>query len=644
MIRILCYDYKMAKKEIPAVGGRQMRHHIKRTSLFYAVFLLLWMKTCLITYYGYQLRPETFTEQILHWISPGSSILIAILLGCYLLKNKQRGALVFIHWAYSTILFANLLYFRFFHDFITVPQLFQTNNFGSLGDSVTSLLMPADLLIFADALILTMIVYGFKWKTIRAFQFRMKEIKILTAAAVILLAFHITLIQWTNADRHAASASNRHVLVQTLGVFHYHLYDIVSLTFLHTKEVFADSTDLQSVKDYLNKRQSKHHQENIPLRGIAEGKNVVLVSLESLQSFVLGRSINGIEITPFLNELAKNSFYFDEFYQQTGQGKTSDSEFAVDTSLYPLPQGSVFYTQSDNEYEALPELLQQAGYATYVFHANDPEFWNRKEMYRTLGYERFFSADDFFITKTNQVGWGLKDKPFFKQAAAKMKELPQPFFSKLITLTNHHPYRLDDRDRTMAPLDTDDEIVNRYFATVRYMDEALKLFFDDMKANGLYENTIFILYGDHYGLSPANYEALGDILGRELSEYDHIRLQRVPLLIHVPGMEGKRLSTTAGHIDLKPTLRHLLNIESVTNIEFGQNLFDPGRRELAVLRDGSFVTEDLLYTNGACYDKHTGDPAPHERCEPYIDLVIEELHVSDKIIYEDLLRFEAAFR
>ncbi len=74
--------------------------------------------------------------------------------------------------------------------------------------------------------------------------------------------------------------------------------------------------------------------------------------MESTQSFVINKKINGKEITPFLNEFIKDSFYFDNFYHQTGQGKTSDAEFIVENSLYPLDIGSVFFTHATNEYTA----------------------------------------------------------------------------------------------------------------------------------------------------------------------------------------------------------------------------------------------------------------------------------------------------
>ncbi len=103
---------------------------------------------------------------------------------------------------------------------------------------------------------------------------------------------------------------------------------------------------------------------------------MIVVSLESTQSFVINKTVNGEEITPFLNQFIKESYYFNNFYHQTGQGKTSDSEFIIENSLYPLGRGAVFFTHAQNEYKAIPEILTEKGYNTATFHANNKSFWS----------------------------------------------------------------------------------------------------------------------------------------------------------------------------------------------------------------------------------------------------------------------------
>ena len=82
--------------------------------------------------------------------------------------------------------------------------------------------------------------------------------------------------------------------------------------------------------------------------------------------------MNGEEVTPFLNSLTRdaNTMYFDNFFHQTGQGKTADAEFMLENSLYGLPQGSAFTTKGQNTYQAAPAILGHQGYTSAVFHGN----------------------------------------------------------------------------------------------------------------------------------------------------------------------------------------------------------------------------------------------------------------------------------
>lgn len=364
--------------------------------------------------------------------------------------------------------------------------------------------------------------------------------------------------------------------------------------------------------------------------------------MESLQNFVINETVNGQEITPFLNDFIKESYYFDNFYHQTGQGKTSDSEFIVENSLYPLGRGAVFFMNANNKFTATPDLLSKHGYFTASLHANNKSFWNRDIMYDTFGYDRFYSITDYEVNEDNSIGWGLKDIDFFEQSIAHLKEMPKPFYAKFITLTNHFPFILDEQDTFIQPYDSNDKTVNNYFPTVRYTDEALKVFVEQLKASGLYDDSIIILYGDHYGISENHNKAMSEFLNKEVTPFVSTQLQRVPLIIHIPGQEGATISSVSGQIDIKPTILHLLGIQAKRDIQFGEDLFSKERSDFVVLRDGSFVTDDYVFTKGTCYDKQTGEQTDESSCTPFMEKAKTELDYSDKIINGDLFRFYEA--
>ena len=598
---------------------------------FYLLLVgLLVLKTYLVYRFEFSFSLSGIGEEMFLFINSIGSIVLLLGIGLFR-KQSKPGLILAVYFILSALLYCNILYYRFYIDFVTVPVLFQFGNVGGLGQSTVELLNLYDPLIVFDSIILFWILKrNHLHKTSLSETLRKRTaftgVAVLVGTAVLSLMMHPLLFE---------KSYDRELFVKSLGAYTYHIYDIGYNSFTSINSAFADDTELSEIESYVEKKELKSSS----YEGIAKGKNLIIISLESTQAFMLDESIDGEEATPYLNKLKEESFFFPNFYHQTAQGKTSDAEFMIDNSLYPLSGGSVFVRKPQNEFFSLPEALNDEGYTTTSFHGNDREFWNRSEMYETLGYDRFYSKKDFEVSDDNSINYGLKDIPFFKQSIPYLKELDQPYSAKFLTLTNHFPYLLEEEDTMISLPETPEEVVNRYYATVRYEDEAIKTFFEEMKAAGLYKDSIFVLYGDHYGLSETYDKALGDYLGEEIGPVEHVDLQKVPLLIHVPGEEGKVIDTVGGQVDLKPTILELLGVEERTSLNFGTSLFSKKREDLVIFRDGSFVTENLIYTKNTCYNKETSSKTNRNKCARYFGQVQDELDYSDQVIYGDLLRF-----
>ncbi|WP_459501021.1 LTA synthase family protein [Bacillus sp. C1] len=612
-----------------------LQHLFPKLRFALVAVVLLWIKTYIVYKLAFDIKIDSFFEEMILLLNPIASLLLFF--GLALLASKYRNRIIIgISFLLSFILFGNAMFYGFYNDFVTFPVLFQTNNMADLGTSIKELFTYKTLLLFADAIILIFISRKFPSFCDNTPLSRSEKRSFFSSVTALLaLQMIISVIHKPQLFSHSF---DRQTVVKNLGLYTYHLFDITLQSKSSTERVFASGDGFSEIKNYVN---SKDTQVDKNLFGIAKGKNVILISMESTQNFVINKKINGEEITPFLNQFIKDSYYFDNFYHQTGQGKTSDAEFIVENSLYPLDRGSVFFTHANNEYTATPEQLKKYGYYSAVFHSNDKTFWNRDVMYPALGYDRYFNLNDYTGTEQMSVGWGLKDKEFFEQSISKLKSLPQPFYTKFITLTNHFPFLLNPEDRYINEYTSESGVLNRYFPTVRYTDEALKVFINRLKEDGLYNNSIIIIYGDHYGISENHNAALAQFLGKEsITPFDSMQLQRVPLIIHIPGQEGKMISKVSGQVDIKPTLLHLLGIKTNQSIEFGTDLFTKNEQSLLVMRDGSFVTNDYAYTKNMCYKKSTGEPTDSANCRPYIEKAKTELDYSDKLIYGDLLRFD----
>ena len=607
-------------------------------SILAIAIVATWIKTYAVYHTSFDMEIENIMQQVILFINPLSFLLFIYGLSLFFKRPKARNRYIVItSIILSIIVYANAVFYRFFTDFITIPVLFQTSNFGDLGASAAESIFLTDIFYFMDVVV---IIVALKWlKVGEKFTIVKPAIRrsyFVFSAAVLFLNLGLSEIE---RPQLLTRSFDREMLVKNIGSYNYHLYDLYIQSKSHAQRALADGSELVEVNNYVRSSQADPNEE---MFGLAEKRNLIVVSLESLQSFVINNDMNGHEITPFMNSLTadEDTFYYSNFYHQTGLGKTSDSEFLVENSLYPLSGGAVFFTHSGNTFLSMSESLNEEGYFTNVLHPNNKSFWNRDMMYKALDIQKYYDENSYVVNEDDAVNWGLKDISFFDQSVDLMAEMPQPFYSRLITLTNHYPFTLDVADQNIPEYDSNSNTLNKYFQTVNYMDEALELFFKDLKEQGLYENSIIVMYGDHYGISENHNKAMSQYLEKEITPYESAKLQRVPLFVHIPNSGvGEEVTEVAGQIDVRPTILHLLGLETSKDMQLGADLFSEEHEEFVVFRDGGFVTDELVYTKNVCYDSATAVEIAVENCQPYIDRAIQELGYSDQIINGDLLRF-----
>ncbi|MEA0565073.1 LTA synthase family protein [Lysinibacillus irui] len=608
--------------------------------IYFIAVLMLWIKTYITQITQFELGVEGALQQFLLLLNPlGSAMLF---LGfSFLFKGKRKySSLVIVYTLMSILLYANIVYYRFFSDFITLPTIFQTQNFGDLGGSVLSLLKPYDILFFVDVLVMFYLRFS------RKIQKETERVGYKKATAIIVLALAVSIVNLglaeTSRPQLLTRGFDRNYIVKYLGMYNYTIYDSVETMKASSQRALADSSDTTEVINYTK---SNYAKPNADYFGAAKGMNVIYLHLESFQNFLINYKLNGEEVTPFLNSLTKdkNTMYFDNFFHQTGQGKTSDAEFMLENSLFGLPQGSAYITKAQNTYQAAPSILKDHGYTSAVFHGNNGSFWNRNVIYKSFGYEHFFDASYYNTGSSGDMAeYGLLDKPFFEQSQSLLSSLPQPFYTKLITVGNHYPYKMSQDLVTIDKANTGDASVDNYFQTARYADEAIKQVFNQLKESGLYDNSMIVLYGDHYGISDNHNRAMEQVIGKEITPYESANLQRVPLFIHVPGMQGGTNHTYGGQIDLLPTLLHLLGIDTQNFIQFGSDLLSEEHDEIVPFRNGDFVSPTIYSINEKFYDNKTGLPLDDSQLDFAKSMkneVDHKLKLSDQVVNGDLLRF-----
>ncbi len=606
-------------------------------SVFFIAVLLFWLKTYVVYELEFTLGIDNKIQEFLLFINPLSSALL--FLGIALLFRK-RGAnvmLVLMNFLLSFVLYANVVYYRFFNDFITIPVLMQTKvNGGQLGDSALSLMSPWDVFYFTDTILIILLLL---FKVVAPLKIsNRKPAGFVMAASIVVFLFNLGLAEKDRPELLTRSF-DRNYLVKYLGTYNFTIYDMIQNAKSSSQRAMADSSDIVDVENYIK---ANHAEPNPEYFGKAKGMNVIYISLESLQSFIIDYKINDLEVTPFLNSLAHSgeTFYFNNLFHQTGQGKTSDAEFIMENGLYPMSQGAVFVNKAQNTFQAMPGILNTQNYTSASFHGNSKTFWNRNEVYRSFGYDYFFDSEYYDMSEENTKNYGMKDIPFFEQSMPLLTNLPQPFYTKFITLSNHFPFKMDEGDTDFPIGDFGGSVVNHYFQAANYMDKAIEKFFNDLKVAGLYDNTVIVMYGDHYGISENHNEPMSKVIGKEITPYESAQLQRVPVFIHVPGVSSGGISNTyGGQVDVMPTVLHLLGTDTKDYLLIGSDLLSPTRQQIVPFRNGDFISPEITRVAEKNYSNATGQIVEGDGYKELDEQAKMKLKISDEIVYKDLLRF-----
>ena len=617
-----------------------------KLGFFTIILVTFWLKTYVIYLTKFNLGAEGAMQNFLLFLNPLPSGLLLLGIGLFFKGRKSYWIMIAIDFVLSLWLFANILYYREFSNFLSLSIIKTSGSTAdNLGKSIVGITRVTDFLAFVD---IALIIFLMVSKVVK-YDLRPLKLKfnlLLEGIAVLLIGVNLLMAQKDRSGLLTRTFDNSYI-VKYLGINEYAVYDAFKTAQTSEQMAKANVSDLQSVKKYLKVNYVK---PNSAYTGVAKGKNVLVIHLESFQQFLIGYKWKGKEVTPNLNKLyhAKNTLSFANFYNQVGQGKTSDAEMMLENSLFGLQSGSAMSSYgTSNTFESAPAILnQQGGYTTAVMHGGAGSFWNRNNAYKQFGYDYFMPLSYYENKPKYYIGYGLKDKIFFSQSIKYIERLPQPFYLKLITVTNHYPYDLDKKNQSIAKTDTGDETVDGYVQTAHYLDQAVGQLMRWLKKTGLDKNTLLVFYGDHYGISGNHHKASAELLNQdEFTNFDNLKFQRVPLMFHMKGLRGGIKKTYGGEIDVLPTLLNLLGISNKGTIQFGHDLLSKKAPQIVAQRNGDFITPLYAKVGSTYYDTKTGEEIiqPDKKLKTELvaisNKVTTQLSLSDRVIAGNLLRF-----
>lgn len=587
-------------------------------------------------------------------------------------RNKKRVAMAYL--LISLLLMADAMYFSYFSKYLSVHMIGAVDVLGDITESIKAIFRPVLILLLLDNVLIFLAlssrvrgglenIYekGLSYPVLSFFRKRKLRLygvyfsrdkkntyfdyalarKFAQPIAITLIA----LVVFTNPLE-----VNFFTALSNQEIFNYRVRDMASLVIKDKLE-----REVESLKAF-----TKHYPNEIdgPFFGAGKGRNLIVIQVESFQNFVINYEYNGQELTPNLNKLLKeNTTYFSNYYQQVGTGNTSDAEFATNNSIYGTVEPYTYKLYGEKNYfRGLPHNLLTRGYETAVFHPyEDMNFWNRKKTYPNMGFNTFYGGlkdRGGYYNMDDWLGWGLSDKSFYRQSRKYFKQMKQPFYAMVITLSNHHPYKMQSHEQSIKLKKEDrNTTVGNYLNSVAYTDKYLGELFKQLKRDGLYDNSIIAIYGDHAGLAHSDEtdKVMERLIGKK---YDFDTMMNIPLIIAMPNSKvdiSGTIDVAGGQMDFYPTIAYLLGIDDLDTIYFGHNLYaiDEGFViEKTHMIEGSFFTNDVAFSmsrdgvfeHSRVWNYKTGEKLDAKDFKKEYDRSLLLSRTCDYILKNDVLR------
>ena len=409
-----------------------------RLGFVLTLLILYWLKTLLAYTVDFNLDIQVGKLQgnylaFIAFFNPLPLGLLLLALALYARSTKIfYGLSIAIYSLLFIWLYSNIFYYREFSDFITANTMKVVSKV-SVGTAELELLRPWDFIYFMDFPLLAFLFYK-KFIQLDRRPFKFRSSVAITALSALLFSANLFLAEIERPDLLSRGFSNYYV-VRALSLPAFLGYSANQSYSANKERAKASETDLQPITDYIQEHSAKPNPDYF---GLAKGKNVIYLHLESFQQFLLDYKLNidgtEHEVTPFLNSLyhSQSTLAFSNIFNQVKAGKTSDAETMLETGLFGLDQGSFMVNYGGtNTQQAAPFILSKNGYqSSAVFHGNIGTFWNRNTTYKQWGYQYFFDAS--YFTKqdsSNSFQYGLNDKIMMKDSIQYLEHLQQPFMA-----------------------------------------------------------------------------------------------------------------------------------------------------------------------------------------------------------------------
>ncbi|WP_289758933.1 LTA synthase family protein [Muribaculum intestinale] len=319
---------------------------------------------------------------------------------------------------------------------------------------------------------------------------------------------------------------------------------------------------------------------------IAVRDNLVIILCESLESWVIDRKVDGVEITPVLDSLiadTASTLYAPNVLTQVAAGRSIDCQLLVNAGMLPMQSSVYSMRYPQNRYYTLNRALaEKNGARSYILTCDKPIVWNQEPIARAFGIDTLLTRSSWRNDELVGNPAKLSDGSFMHQAVEKMQAgeiwpVGENAFLQFVTYSGHNPFRLPENLRTVTFSDRFPERMRDYMMMAHYTDSAIGTLLSYLRSRPDYDRTLIVITGDHEGLAMDRAAILDNPDAREIVSPG----QYTPLIV-VNSPVGGRYDAVLGQADIYPTLLNLMQLDSYRWKGMGNSILDPSKAPFAI--------------------------------------------------------------
>ena len=363
-----------------------------------------------------------------------------------------------------------------------------------------------------------------------------------------------------------------------------------------------------------------------------EGKNLILFMAESFNEIAVRE-----DITPTLYKLVNSGFKFNNFYTPT-ISSTIGGEFQELTGLVAASGFLSPWKSGKNYYPfGLATVFQDKGYNTYAYHDHTYTFQSRHKYLAALGFDNYLGCRNGLEDRINCNQWPESDVEMIEATFADYANSEEPFMVYYVTVSGHGDYGFNysamarKHKDNVAGLDYSEKPLS-YLAAQIELDQALELLIDKLDEEGILEDTVIALVGDHYPY----YLSLDEV--NEISSYEKdnvVEINRSNFILWNSAMDTVEVDKVGSQIDVLPTIYNLFGISYDSRLIIGKDILstEPG---LAIFGNSSWVSDKgTYYASSGEFVSRDGSVVDNDYIKYMNSVVSNKITMSKYIMTED---------